>query len=84
MAKKSPKLTAKRRNRLKNSTFAIPSKRKYPLDTIGRARNALSRVAQHGTTTEKTKVKRAVKRKYPSIQVTGPGNSKGGKRGKGK
>jgi hypothetical protein len=68
---KSPKLTAKKRNRLKSSTFALPGKRKYPIDTPGRARNALSRVAQHGTPAEKKAVRAKVKRKYPSIGKKG-------------
>lgn len=68
---KSPKMTAKRRRSLPKSSFAVPSKRKYPLDTKGRARNALARVAQHGTSSEKAQVRRAVKRKYPSIAVGG-------------
>lgn len=64
---KSAKMTAKRRKSLKSSSFGVPSKRKYPLDTPGRARNALARVAQHGSPAEKAKVRKAVKRKYPSI-----------------
>lgn len=64
---KSPKMTAARRKRMKPSSFGIPSKRKYPLDTKSRARNALSRVAQHGSSKEKAQVRRAVRRKYPSI-----------------
>ena len=40
---------------------------KYPLNTAGRARNALSRVSQHGSAAEKRMVRAAVKRKYPSI-----------------
>lgn len=65
------KLTNKKRKRLKTSSFAIPSKRKYPIADKSHARNALSRVAQHGTSREKAQVRRAVKRKYPSIKVTG-------------
>jgi hypothetical protein len=66
--KRSPKLTAKKRNRLADRTFAIPAKRKYPLDTKGRAINALSRVSQHGTPAEKRQVRAAVGRKYPSLK----------------
>lgn len=66
-AKKSPKMTAAKRKRLSPKSFAVPGKRKYPIDTLGRARNALSRVAQHGTPAEKKQVRAAVKRKYPSI-----------------
>lgn len=65
------KLTTRKRNRLKSTSFAIPSKRKYPINDRTHARNALARVAQYGTASEKTQVRRAVKRKYPSIQVSG-------------
>jgi uncharacterized protein DUF6582 len=68
MAKRT--LTAKGRRRIKSSNFAIPSKRKYPIHTIRHARNALARVAQHGTPAQKAKVRRAVKRKWPSIKVS--------------
>lgn len=66
---KSPKMTAARRKRMAPSSFAIPSRRKYPVDTPGRARNALARVAQHGTPAEKAAVRKKVKRKYPSMKV---------------
>lgn len=69
--KPSPKLTAAKRNRMAPGTFAIPSQRAYPLDTPGRARNALTRVAQNGTPAEQAQVKRAVSKRYPSIAVAG-------------
>ncbi len=65
------KLTSKGRKRMKSSSFAIPSKRKYPINDKAHARNALARVAQHGTPKEKAQVRRAVKRKYPSIGKKG-------------
>jgi hypothetical protein len=65
------KLTSKGRKRMKSSSFAIPSKRKYPINDKAHARNALARVAQHGTPREKAQVRRAVKRKYPSIGKKG-------------
>ncbi|NMM98121.1 DUF6582 domain-containing protein [Bifidobacterium olomucense] len=65
------KLTAKKRKRLKSSTFALPGERKYPLTDASHARNALARVAQHGTAVEKRKVRAAVHKKYPSIQISG-------------
>lgn len=65
------KLTARKRRRLKSSSFAIPSERKYPIFDRTHARNALARVAQYGTAREKTQVRRAVKRNYPSMQVSG-------------
>ncbi|MFE9391696.1 hypothetical protein [Streptomyces sp. NPDC006784] len=70
---KSPKMTAKRRRSLPKRSFAIPGKRAYPIDTKPRARNALARVAQHGTPAQRAKVRAAVRRKYPSIAVGGKG-----------
>lgn len=61
------RLSRKKRKRLKKSQFAIPSKRKYPINDKAHARNALSRVSQHGSPAEKRRVRAAVKRKYPSI-----------------
>ena len=53
---KSRKLTAASRRRMKSTSFGLPKQRKYPLDTIGRARNALNRVSQHGTSSEQAQV----------------------------
>jgi len=61
-------LTTAKRKKLRKSSFAIPSKRKYPIPDISHARNALARVAQHGTPSEKRQVRRAVYRKYPSLK----------------
>lgn len=44
--KKSPKMTAKRRKKLPKKSFGIPGKRKYPMDTRGRAANAKARSTQ--------------------------------------
>ena len=63
------KLTYAARKRLKGSTFAVDGeKRKYPIPDIAHGRNALARVAAHGTPAEKAAVKRAVYRKYPSLR----------------
>jgi hypothetical protein len=42
-------LSARRRRALPRSAFAYPRLRKYPIDTLARARNALARAAQSGT-----------------------------------
>lgn len=63
-------LTAKGRKRIAPSNFALPDGR-YPIHDASHARNALSRVAQNGTPAEKAKVKAAVRRKYPGIDVGG-------------
>lgn len=65
------KLTYKRREQLPSSVFALPG-RKYPIDTIARARNALARVSQFGTPEEKAIVRRKVHAKYPGIEMSHP------------
>jgi len=60
-------LTARQRRRLPDSSFAIPEDRAYPIHDKAHARNALARVAQHGTSAEKKRVQAAVRRRYPNI-----------------
>lgn len=60
------KLTTAGRNRLPGSTFALPGRR-YPIEDASHARNALARVAQHGTSAEQASVRRKVNAKFPSI-----------------
>lgn len=62
-------LTAKQRNALPASTFALPGRR-YPIPDESHARNALARVAQHGSPAEQAAVKRAVKRRFPGVGVS--------------
>jgi hypothetical protein len=61
-------LNAKKRDGLDSSDFAI-SGRRYPIDTPARARAALARVKQFGKAGEEAKVKAAVKKKYPNMDV---------------
>lgn len=61
-------MKAAQRKKLKRSQFALPSKRKYPIDTKARARNALSRAAQKKTTGAYSTVRAAVLKKYPSLK----------------
>jgi len=60
------KLTAKARKALPSKSFALPGGR-YPINDANHARNALSRVAQNGSSSEKAQVRAAVKRKFPGI-----------------
>lgn len=60
-------LTYRARKKLKRASFAIPESRSYPIEDASHARNALARVSQYGTSAEKSRVRRAVKRRYPSI-----------------
>jgi hypothetical protein len=63
-------LTTVRRNALPERVFAGPN-RTYPIDTANRARNALARVAQHGSPQLQARVRRAVARKFPGIKQQG-------------
>jgi hypothetical protein len=63
------KLTSSERNKLPASSFALPGGR-YPIEDESHARNALARVAQHGTPEEEATVRAKVARKYPGISVS--------------
>jgi len=69
-------MRAARRRKLPKSAFAYPSKRKYPIDTPKRARNALARAAQKGTSGTYQHVARAVRRKYGN-RVASVGRKRG-------
>jgi len=49
------------------SAFALPKTRRYPIYDKVHARNALARVAQHGTNLEQAIVRRKVRQRYPTI-----------------
>jgi hypothetical protein len=77
--KNMAKLTTKARKKLPSSSFALPGKGKgpsgkgagsYPIPDKSHARNALSRVAQHGSSAQKAKVRAKVHAKYPGIGKT--------------
>lgn len=61
------KLTYSARKKLDTSKFAIPAKRKYPIQDIAHARNAIVRVRQYGTPEERRKVYAAVAKSYPGL-----------------
>ena len=61
------KLTAAKRKKLPKGDFALPGRRGYPIEDASHARNALARVAQHGSSAEKSEVRRKVREKFPEI-----------------
>lgn len=63
------RLTAWQRHRLRASQFALPAERKYPIEDEAHARDALARVAEYGTPEEKSRVRHAVKKRYPQMEV---------------
>lgn len=71
------KSTAKGTKKLKSSQFAYPKTRQYPINTKKRARNALARAAQKGTSGTYAHVARAVRRKYGSTIAVGKSKPKG-------
>lgn len=68
LEKQANVLTTKARKRIKEENFALPGRR-YPIENVSHARNALARVAQHGTSEEQVQVRSAVHRKYPTLGV---------------
>ena len=65
-------LSARARKHIKKSKFGIPSKApgsgSYPMPDIAHARNALARVAQHGTPSEIARVRAKAYRLYPRLK----------------
>ena len=79
-------MKASRRNALPKTAFAYPSRRAYPIDTPARARNALARASQDGTSGTYRHVAEAVRKRYGNQiasvgrkrgTVSGPGYRKG-------
>jgi hypothetical protein len=73
-------LTAATRKKLPKSEFALPGKGEgpqgkgagsYPIPDKTHARSALQRVSQHGSPSEKARVRAKVKKKYPDMEVSG-------------
>jgi hypothetical protein len=72
------KLTAAARKRIPKESFALPSKRSaagskggYPIPDKSHARNALARVSQFGSPSEKATVRAKVHARFPSISKKG-------------
>jgi hypothetical protein len=61
-------LSDKDRKQLKDSDFAEPDERKYPIEDESHARNALSRVAQNGSSAEQHEVRQKVEQRYPDLE----------------
>ena len=59
-------LSAAERKALPASAFALPGRR-YPIHDEAHAQNALARVAQNGSASEKARVRAAVCRRYPHM-----------------
>ena len=64
------KLTYKQREKLPSSAFVFPETDGYPIHDEAHARNALARVSAFGTPAEKAKVRAAVHRRYPGIEIS--------------
>lgn len=82
-------LRMKQREKLPSKDFALPGRGtgkggkgpgSYPIDTKARARNALARGAQNASPAQQAEIKRKVAAKFPSINVGGRKNERGGER----
>jgi hypothetical protein len=65
-------LSTAARKKMSEKSFALPSKREggkggYPIPDASHARNALSRVSQFGSSSEKSTVRSKVHAKFPTI-----------------
>lgn len=69
-------LSTRRRKALPRSAFAYPKTRKYPIDTLRRARNALARAAQSHTSGSYAHVAAAVRRRWGN-RVASVGRARG-------
>lgn len=63
-------MKASKRKALPRSAFAYPSRRAYPIDTPKRARNALARASQKGTSGTYSHVAKAVRARYGNAVAT--------------
>lgn len=63
------RLSSREREQMPKSDFVYPGARRYPIPDEAHARNALARVSQNGTSAEKRRVRAAVRRKYPGIEI---------------
>lgn len=63
-------IKAAKRNKLPKSAFALPSKRKYPIDTKKRAKAALSYAARSDTEGAYSTIRAKVLKRYPSLKKT--------------
>lgn len=62
-------LTTKAREHIAPKNFVFPKKEAYPIHDAAHARNALARVSQFGSPSEKARVRAAVSKRYPGIEV---------------
>jgi len=69
-------MKAATRRALPSSAFAYPRTRRYPINTVSRARNALARAAQSGTSGSYAHVARAVRARWGD-RVASVGPTKG-------
>lgn len=60
-------ITARKRKSLPKSQFAMPGSRKYPIDTLDRARSALRLSGKANTAGSYASVSKKVFAKYPQL-----------------
>lgn len=66
--KQAAVLTAAKRENLPKKDFALPKQKGYPIEDKHHAANALARVSQHGTPSERATVRSKVYNKFPELK----------------
>lgn len=56
-----------KRSKMKPSSFAVPGRKAYPVTSVAQARNAIVRVQQHGSASDKRAVYAKVRSRYPAL-----------------
>lgn len=64
------KITTRGRKMISGKNFALPGRR-YPIQDISHARNALARGAQFATPSELSRIRKKVFAKFPSLKKSG-------------
>jgi hypothetical protein len=60
--------TKKGRKTMSPKQFGLPGQKKYRIDDLAHARNALARAAQHATPAQQKQIRARVVKKFPSLK----------------
>jgi len=58
------------RKKMSGKSFALPKQKRYRIDDLPHARNALARAAQNESKTTQKKIREKVTKRFPSLKKT--------------
>ncbi len=64
------------RKKMSSKSFALPKQKRYRIDDLAHARNALARAAQNESKATQKAIRAKVTKKYPSLKKTGKSGKK--------